>query len=383
MLFTAADAGSGVAYTECSLDSGATWHRGTTLSIAAEGATTILYRSIDVVGNVEAAKMVVVHVANTVAGSNQTVELPSNVALTFDTVTAPGLTSVIESAADPGPEPAPFQVAEQNFFQIETTAVVEGPIIVALPYDPTGLTLEQQDALKLMHLDGGEWIDVTTWVDTSAHLVYGSVTHFSWFALAVDTTAPTISVTSPTDGAKYVQGQVVQADWSAADEETGIDPFLTYSSPIGSGAALNTSTLGANTLTVTATDGAGNVATKTVPYSVAYASAGVAQPLNANGTSVFKLSSTVPIKFGLADVAGQPATGLAPHLYLSKLSIGIWGTELEPVSTNQPDAGNLFRETAPGTYTFNLSAKSLSTGTWRVRIDLGSGGLIYAQFSLK
>ena len=134
---------------------------------------------------------------------------------------------------------------------------------------------------------------------------------------------------------------------------------------------------------VTATDKAGNVATKTVHYSVAYASAGVAQPVNTDGSSVFKLSSTVPLKFGLTDVAGQPATGLAPRLYLSKLSSGVWGSELEAVSTNQPDSGNLFRETAPGTYMFNLSAKSLSTGTWRVRIDLGSGGLIYAQFSLK
>ena len=381
--FTAMDVGSGVAYTEYSLDNGSTWHRASSVLIAAEGATTVLYRSADVAGNREAAKTVVVHVANTIAGSNQTVELPSKVALTFDTVTASGLTTVVESAADPGPEPAPFQVAEQSFFQIETTAVVEGPITVALPYDATGLTLEQQQALQLMHLDGGAWIDVTTWVDTTAHLVYGSVAHFSWFALAVDTAAPTISITSPAEGAQYVKGQVVQADWSAADEETGIDPLATYSSPVGSGAALDTSTLGAKTLVVTATDKAGNVATKTVHYSVAYASAGVAQPVNGDGTSVFKLSSTVPLKFAVTDVAGQPATGLAPRLYLSKLSSGIWGSELEPLSTNQPDAGNLFRETASGTYMFNLKAKGLSTGTWRVRINLGNGGLIYAQFSVK
>ena len=384
VLFTATDAGSGVAYTEHSLDGGATWQRGTSLSIAAEGATTIRYRSVDVVGNVEAAKIVVVHVANTVAGTNQTVELPSSVALTFDTVTVPGLTSVTESAADPGPEPAPFQVAEQNFFQIETTAVVEGPITVALPYDPTGLTLEQQKALKLMHLDGGEWIDVTTWVDTTAHLVYGSVTHFSWFALAVDTSAPTISVTNPTEGAQYVQGQVVKVDWSAVDEETGIDPFLTYSSPVGSGAAIDTSTLGREDPRGHRHRPGRQCRDEDGPLQ-----RGLRFRRRRPAGEQRRLLRLQAVQHGAAQVrshrmlAGQPATGLTPRLYLSKLSSGIWGSELEAVSTNQPDAGNLFRETASGTYMFNLSAKGLSTGTWRVRIDLGSGGLIYAQFSLK
>jgi hypothetical protein len=32
---------------------------------------------------------------------------------------------------------------------------------------------------------------------------------------------------------------------------------------------------------------------------------------------------------------------------------------------------------------FNLSTKGMATGTWRVRIDLGNGAQIVAQFSLK
>lgn len=118
-------------------------------------------------------------------------------------------------------------------------------------------------------------------------------------------------------------------------------------------------------------------------YSVAYTCAGVAQPVNPDGSSIFKLSSTVPLKFALTDATGRSASGLAPRLYLSKLSNGIWGSDVEPVSTNQPDAGNLFRETAFGTYMFNLSTGSLSTGTWRLHVDLGNGGMIYAQFSLR
>ncbi len=51
-------------------------------------------------------------------------------------------------------------------------------ITVGLPLRSHGLTLEQQQALKIMHYDGGVWVDVTTSVDTTADVVYGSVTHF-------------------------------------------------------------------------------------------------------------------------------------------------------------------------------------------------------------
>jgi len=128
--------------------------------------------------------------ANTYTGSDHTVTLPADAALTFAEVTAPGVPTVTTSATDPGPAPAPFQVAGA-FFQIATSATFSGPVTVALPYDPTGLTLAQQQALKIMHLDSGVWTDVTTSVDTTAHIVYGSVAHFSWLVLAVDTTPPT------------------------------------------------------------------------------------------------------------------------------------------------------------------------------------------------
>jgi cytochrome c len=57
VIFTAADddAGSGVAYTEYALDGGA-WTKGTSCAVAGEGPHTVLYRSADAAGNVEADK---------------------------------------------------------------------------------------------------------------------------------------------------------------------------------------------------------------------------------------------------------------------------------------------------------------------------------------
>ena len=45
---------------------------------------------------------------------------------------------------------------------------------------------------------------------------------------------------------------------------------------------------------------------------------------------------------------------------------------MEAIGTGNADTGNTFRYTNGG-YIFNLSTKSLSTGTWQLRVDLGDG----------
>jgi hypothetical protein len=114
-----------------------------------------------------------------------------------------------------------------------------------------------------------------------------------------------------------------------------------------------------------------------------YVTTGIAQPVNADGSSVFKAGSTVPLKFAVSDEAGTPATGLAPKLRLAPLAGSIWGTELEAVSSSSADTGSTFREAAAGSYVFNLSTKGMAVGTWQARIDLGDGTQIVAQFSLR
>src|SRR5205814_1146556 len=56
---------------------------------------------------------------------------------------------------------------------------------------------------------------------------------------------------------------------------------------------------GVTTVLCTATDGSGNSATASFRVSVAFSWSGVLQPVNADGSSVFKLGSTVPVKFRL------------------------------------------------------------------------------------
>jgi len=57
-----ADDRSGVAYTEYSMDGGATWAKGGSVTISAAGRTTLKYRSADRAGNVEADRMTIVRI---------------------------------------------------------------------------------------------------------------------------------------------------------------------------------------------------------------------------------------------------------------------------------------------------------------------------------
>jgi probable HAF family extracellular repeat protein len=108
---------------------------------------------------------------------------------------------------------------------------------------------------------------------------------------------------------------------------------------------------------------------------------GVLQPVNTNGSSVFKLGSTIPVKFNLT-AADAGKTNLVAKLYVSQKD-SVDPTEInEATSTSAADSGNVFR-TSGGQYIFNLSTKSLSKGTWYLRVDLGDGSSNVVQFKLK
>jgi len=131
---------------------------------------------------------------NTPTGTDQTVDLGDGACVTLANVTSPGETDMSTSSSDPGATAGGFQIAGQTYYDITTTATYDGTITVALPYDPTGMSAAQQAALRLLHDDNGTWTDVTTSVDTVQHIVYGTVAHLSRFAIGIDTSPPTTTI---------------------------------------------------------------------------------------------------------------------------------------------------------------------------------------------
>jgi Bacterial Ig domain len=83
---------------------------------------------------------------------------------------------------------------------------------------------------------------------------------------APDTTAPTITIVSPVEGAAYAQGSPVTASFNCTDDT---DPAVASCvGTVADGASLDTSAPGPATFTVTARDAAGNESVVTRHYDI-------------------------------------------------------------------------------------------------------------------
>ena len=103
-----------------------------------------------------------------------------------------------------------------------------------------------------------------------------------------------------------------------------------------------------------------------------YSWSGVLQPVNADGTSVFKLGSTIPTKFKLTGACAENPNLIA-HIYFYQLTT-TEGPVNEASSTANADTGTVFRYSASDDqYIYNLSTKGLTQGTWNLGIDLHDG----------
>jgi hypothetical protein len=186
---------------------------------------------------------------------------------------------------------------------------------------------------------------------------------------AVDTTPPVF--VQPPDVVSIAQsagGNVVTFPLPTATDDLDTELEIACTPPSGSLFAV-----GNTTVNCTAKDDAGNIGNTSFKVSVVYSFSGVLAPINANGTSVFKRNSTIPIKFALTG-ASAGITNAVAKVYVAKISNNVVGTEEEAVSTSAASTGNQFHyDATSGQYIFNLSTKSLSVGTYQIRIDLGDG----------
>ena len=80
-----------------------------------------------------------------------------------------------------------------------------------------------------------------------------------------DRIAPAIRLGTPADGARFVRGQPISADYGCTD---GASAIARCAGPVAPGALIDTGTVGPKTFTVTAADAAGNTATATAAYTV-------------------------------------------------------------------------------------------------------------------
>jgi hypothetical protein len=206
----------------------------------------------------------------------------------------------------------------------------------------------------------------------------------------IDRKGPVITIATPANGGTYVLNAAVNSSYTATDGGSGL-----ASQTPASGLSINTATVGAKTFNVTATDNVGNVSTQSASYSVVYAPAGlcplgpgrtILQPINADGSSVFKQGSTVPAKFRVYDAncnsVGTP--GVVADFRLVQVITGtLMSTVNELVVSTAADP--LYRWSATDQqWIFNTNTKGLAANaTYVFRIFLNDGTNIDFRYGLK
>ncbi|OYO08038.1 hypothetical protein CGZ98_15855 [Enemella evansiae] len=188
----------------------------------------------------------------------------------------------------------------------------------------------------------------------------------------IDKTAPALTVNGPENGSTIsscTPTAPARPTFTATDAFSGVadqgDNWTTPASGV----------VGSYTYTAWAIDNAGNRAEQTRRFTVATKPATMSafsQPINADGSSRFKLGSTIPVKIQVT-CDGKPVTDAVVKLTVQKLSDSTSAGEQEAVSTSAATTGNLFRYSDPQ-YIFNLSTKSgYSTGSYQLTATLADG----------
>ena len=212
---------------------------------------------------------------NTPAGSNVRVKLDGTTVF-FSQVNSSGNTTITSTSDAPAPLPGIFGLAG-TYYDISTTAGYSGTIEVSLPYDDTGLTQAQEQALKLQQYDNGNWVDITTSVDTANNIITGVAPHLSYFAVTklLDTIPPTVTITSPQAKTYFNTQRTLTIGCTVQDN---MDPLPAITNAMLDGDFLDMQNnpnidltqiaLGQHMLTIEATDASGNVGQDTVIFEV-------------------------------------------------------------------------------------------------------------------
>ncbi len=246
-----------------------------------------------------------------------------------------------------------------------------GAVVSWNPPTASGRTGETR-SVSCLPASGSTFPIDTTQVSCTASDGSGNQSSAQTFTVTVrDTTAPTLSNMPGNQTLTATSRNGAVATWTAPAATDLVDPNATISCSAASGATFG---LGTTTVSCTASDADDNTSVaKTFTVNVSYSATGALQPINSNGSSVFKLGSTVPVKFQLTN-ASAGITNAVASIKTAKLSGGVPGAETEAVTSTAASTGSAFRyDATSGQYIYNWGTKGLSDGVYQIRVDLGDG----------
>jgi outer membrane protein assembly factor BamB len=149
-----------------------------TVALGADGTLYVVSRM---------GKLFAIGQGNTPTGVDVAVDLaggastPGGGSVAFEEITSGGDSALTAGADGPAP-PAGFKLGEPaTYYDVSTTAAFDGPVLVCINY--AGIAYLDEPALRLFHLEEGEWVDRTVSLDADRDVICASVVHLSPFAI--------------------------------------------------------------------------------------------------------------------------------------------------------------------------------------------------------
>jgi Tol biopolymer transport system component len=211
----------------------------------------------------------------------------------------------------------------------------------------------------------------------------GNTSPLATLDVKLDRTAPTLAPTVTPSQIALNGSATVAAN--AADTGSGLAD--------ASCGSLDTSTAGGHSVTCTAADNAGNLATATVSYTVVApidqclgeAARQILAPIARDGSSVFLRGLPVPVRFRICDAAGHSISAkvVSSFRLVATIADGVEATVNLPVRSALPGVG-FFWDPFLREWDFLLATDVLKSGTTYVYdIALTDGSHIGFRFTLR
>ena len=284
-------------------------------------------------------------VINTLPGQNVTAvarvsSYPAfGVTVAYDTVSSPGFTVAVPLPEEPT-LPGGFSFGDPPiYFDLSTTSGFDGASVCL----SLGRGVQRQNDWRILHLEGGVWVDRTSFVDRQNNILCADVTSFSPFAVAVgsnhfpvaDAGGDRLAEASAADGTLTSLDAVGSYDFDG-------DPLTyTWTGPFGTATGRSVAVLlplGPNAIVLDVDDGHGGSSRDEIVVIVRDTIAPTVTIANPAGVT-YAFNQTVVASYACADSGSGVASCTGPVPSGSPLDTSREGAHTFAV-TAQDEAGN-------------------------------------------